>query len=242
MQEFPSTPQWRTVRSAYAISSHSLPIVLTGCNRKPIPSCSPSRLWSSNPLLQARLEGFKRGWKSLGRKDSLEAFKHPSNPADKGFKPVGKVLEGMERFRISSVAKSLGVSTTTIYKHLKRLQTRFKVQTIQEAGVTYLTEEGVDLLREAMAAAQEVVQTVPPAVPVIQEDRLSAIEKSILALVDEVARLKAENQKLRQERRQPTEFERFYLSFFQPVPQFLETAKDRYYHQPLMIAGPDLDS
>lgn len=154
----------------------------------------------------------------------------------------------MERFRISSVAKSLGVSTTTIYKHLKRLQTRFKVQTIQEAGVTYLTSEGVALLQEAIAAAHEIttlVEAVPqvPAHPNSEIARqLEEIRAALLALANENRTLKEEVSTLREKvaATDPAEgFRRFYASFFSPAPRVLETCRDRYYHEPLMLSGPD---
>lgn len=146
-------------------------------------------------------------------------------------------------------------------------QVRYWVQLLghrprREGRVSFVTDDVVDQL-ESMAtlirdgiqpkdAAARIrgggetivhpspVSTIPATLPPNVVDRLDSMERAITLLVDEVSRLKAENLKLRQDRRQPTEFERFYSSFFQPLPKILETCKQRYEFQPLML--PDLSS
>lgn len=142
--------------------------------------------------------------------------------------------------RIADLARKLNVSGMTIRRHIERKRGLLRDHVKEEGGITIISPEGVEILMKSISASNiRPSKPVEFSMPAVQEERLSAIEKSILALVDEVTRLKAENQKLRQERLQPNDFERFYASFFQPVPRVLETARQRYEYPPMMIAYPN---
>lgn len=113
----------------------------------------------------------------------------------------------MERIRISTLAKSLGTSTTTVYKHMKRLETRIAAHVTKEGGVTFITTEGAAILK---ASIQATTVNPPPAIafpvpapmpapvdlaPVV--NRLELMERALYVMVEEIKGLKQENAALR---------------------------------------------
>jgi len=76
---------------------------------------------------------------------------------------------------------------------------------------------------------------------------LSEVKRAMIEMAatfqKETAALRAELTAIRQEsRRMQTPagaFHSWYQGFFQPVPRLLETCRDRYYHQPVMLPAPE---
>jgi transposase-like protein len=107
----------------------------------------------------------------------------------------------LKRFKVSEVAKTFGLSTTAIYKHLKRFQTRLKEHVSKEGGVTLVSEDGVNILRESITTSTVSSREVTPApvlVPV-QDNRLEGIEKALLAMADQMKIIVDQNNALRLE-------------------------------------------
>lgn len=93
---------------------------------------------------------------------------------------------------------------------------------------------------KARPQAAQMVATTSPASDV--SIRFEQIEAAMLALANENRSLRGEVMALRAKiaANDPAkEFERFYSSFFQPVPKVLETCRDRYYHTPLMLTASE---
>lgn len=99
------------------------------------------------------------------------------------------------RYRVADMAKEYGVSTTTIYKHLKRLKPQLKDYLIKEAGITYVAGPGAEILRDAIQTPAEnprQVQTHQPLQPASStlsnqvSSRLEHLEKAVLVLADEL--------------------------------------------------------
>lgn len=113
----------------------------------------------------------------------------------------------MERIRISTLAKSLGTSTTTVYKHMKRLDARLSAHITKEGGITFITNEGAGILKASIQATTVTpvpAVTVPVPVPMPAPvdlapvvNRLDSIEKAFLVMVEEIRNLKQENAALR---------------------------------------------
>ena len=113
----------------------------------------------------------------------------------------------MEQIRISTLAKSLGTSTTTVYKHMKRLDARLSAHVTKEGGVTFITPEGATILKASIQAttvspAPPVVVQVPAPMPAPVDlapvvNRLDSMEKAFLVMVEEMRSLKQENTALR---------------------------------------------
>jgi len=83
--------------------------------------------------------------------------------------------------KVSSVAKQLGITTQAVYKKLAKIGNQIDNHLIKENGVTYLTDEGVELLRSTLQTKpQEQVSPVGNLVATLQktaEERQSIIDK-----------------------------------------------------------------
>lgn len=90
----------------------------------------------------------------------------------------------MKRFKVSEVAKQFGLSTTAIYKHLKRVQTRLKDHVFKDGGLTLISEEGVNILRESITIPTVPSREVTPAAA--PDNRLDGIEKAVLATAEQM--------------------------------------------------------
>jgi hypothetical protein len=53
----------------------------------------------------------------------------------------------MEQVKISQVAKILGVSLNSVYHKVKQNETKLNDELIKTNGVTYVTKEGIEILR-----------------------------------------------------------------------------------------------
>lgn len=115
----------------------------------------------------------------------------------------------MEKIRVSVLAKELQVSTTTIYKHTKRLKDRLSGHLLKESGIFFLDTIGAETIRSAIqatTATPEPVVSLPAFPPVDLAPVLSRsadIEKAILTLAEafkrETDRLRSDNESLRKE-------------------------------------------
>ena len=87
----------------------------------------------------------------------------------------------MNKEKVSSVAKQLGITTQAVYKKLAKIGNQIDNHLIKENGVTYLTDEGVELLRSTLQTKpQEQVSPVGNLVATLQktaEERQSIIDK-----------------------------------------------------------------
>lgn len=90
---------------------------------------------------------------------------------------------------------------------------------------------------EVSAVPVTIPVNLPQADPAIREE-LADLRRAVLLLVDENRAMRQELSRIRQRETPEGAFRGFYASFFRPVPKLLETAKDRYEFQPLMISGP----
>jgi hypothetical protein len=83
--------------------------------------------------------------------------------------------------KVSSVAKQLGISTQAVYKKLAKVGNQIDNHLIKENGVTYLTDEGIELLRATLQAKpQEDVSPVGNLVATLQksaEEKQTIIDK-----------------------------------------------------------------
>ena len=57
----------------------------------------------------------------------------------------------MEKVKFAQVAKILGVSLNSVYRKVKLSETQLNGQVIKENGVTFITTEGVEILRGLFA-------------------------------------------------------------------------------------------
>jgi len=57
----------------------------------------------------------------------------------------------MEQVKISQVAKILGVSLNSVYRKVKQNETKLNDELIKTNGVTYVTKEGIEILRGLFA-------------------------------------------------------------------------------------------
>lgn len=101
----------------------------------------------------------------------------------------------MKQYKVSEVAKVFGLSTTAIYKHLKRFQTHLNGEVSKDAGATLVSEKGIEILREHLSASVVQSREMTPA----KDDRIDGIEKSMLLLVEKMTALVTENAALRSE-------------------------------------------
>lgn len=115
----------------------------------------------------------------------------------------------MERIRVSELAKQTGKTTTTIYKHMRRLQARLESHTTRESGIVFLSPEGAEIVKASMqattttptpAAVPASIQQTAPAVdlsPIV--GRLENLERAFMAVVEELKATRQEVSALRGE-------------------------------------------
>lgn len=146
--------------------------------------------------------------------------------------------------RVSDIAESEKTSTTSVYRAIRRLGKRLEGHSQEDRGVAVFDDEGTAMIRDSIRAASVrpvPVSTAPATVPQEITGRLEEIERAMLTLANENRTLKAEVSVLRERvaSLDPAEgFARFYASFFERTPARLETVRDRYLFQPVMISAP----
>ncbi|EKE13304.1 MAG: hypothetical protein ACD_13C00042G0003 [uncultured bacterium] len=96
----------------------------------------------------------------------------------------------MERLKVSQVAKKLGVTTQAVYKRLATVGEQIATHVTKEKGVTYLTTEGVEILREIFGTKpQEGISGVGNLVATLegqlkeQKEIITNQQKTIEALI-----------------------------------------------------------
>lgn len=108
----------------------------------------------------------------------------------------------MEKYRISAVAKELKLSVTTVYKHVHRLENRLESHITKENGVTYISNAGLQILKDYLATTQTTaIVTVPANREELSQidTRLGGIEKVMLIMAEEVKNSRREIESVRQE-------------------------------------------
>lgn len=103
----------------------------------------------------------------------------------------------MSKHKISEIAKTFGVSTTAVYKHLKRVWNRLEGHTTKEGKTTLLDDEGLEILRGAFETARTATQVITvTAKPEEPNHRLEGIEKVMVLMAEEIKNLRAEVSRL----------------------------------------------
>lgn len=108
----------------------------------------------------------------------------------------------MEKYRISAVAKELNLSVTTVYKHVHRLESKLEGQVTKDAGVTYISAAGLQMLKDYLSTTPTTaVVTVPANREELSQidTRLAGIEKVMLIMAEEVKNSRREVEAVRQE-------------------------------------------
>lgn len=108
----------------------------------------------------------------------------------------------MEKYRISAVAKELKLSVTTVYKHVHRLEDRLEGHITKEIGVTYISDAGLQILKNYLSTTQTTaIVTVPANREELSQidNRLAGIEKVMLILAEEVKNSRREVEAVHQE-------------------------------------------
>lgn len=101
-------------------------------------------------------------------------------------------------YKVSNIAEDLSVSTTTVYKHIKKLKERLSNSKTKEKGVVYFNQEGYDLITSS------ITETIPSAdckslstgFEVGLNDRLKGLEQAVMLLVESNNKLTKQNQNL----------------------------------------------
>lgn len=109
--------------------------------------------------------------------------------------------------RIADVARTLNVSGMTIRRHLERKRAILGTHIREEGGITTISDEGIGILRESVEASSvrplhrkepaTAVSTPPATISPEISNRLEAMEKAIMLLVDENRATREENRNLR---------------------------------------------
>lgn len=184
--------------------------------------------------------------------DSVRRISHAGRARDaRNFAPVGGKPFMVGKMTFSEIAEKVGISPDKVRHWAKALG----IEPAKIRGVCYLEPSAVDFLGEMKSAVSSGLSpqaavallrskpevTVPVSisaarVPDEVRQELAELRAAVLAMAEEIAVLRRQNQTTQKEPR--AEFREFYASFFQPAPKVLETCRDRYYHAPLMLAGP----
>lgn len=128
--------------------------------------------------------------------------------------------------RVSDIARESGVSVQAVYRSIKRLGSRLSGKVQKVNGVTEVSDEAVELIRQSISAAANVttVKPLPCQAPAPSNAalmaRLDEVCRSMLVLVDEVRALRLENDALRLRLAPP-----------QPVREMI--SRDQVQHDPL---------
>lgn len=120
----------------------------------------------------------------------------------------------MKKQKVSEIAKSFGVSTTAIYKHLKRVWNQLKGHVSKEGKTTYLDDIGFEILRKAIENARTSTHVIiVPQKPEEQNQRLEGIEKMMILMAEEIKSLREEVSRLNLKLSPPIETVRPILSW-----------------------------
>lgn len=90
----------------------------------------------------------------------------------------------MEKFKVSQVAKDLGISPTAVYKKFKTSSELFQNHITKEKGITYVDREGFELVKNSLQKpAPEPVSSGSELVETLQKelDRKQGIIESLIA-------------------------------------------------------------
>ncbi|MBF0502552.1 MAG: hypothetical protein HQM09_20610 [Candidatus Riflebacteria bacterium] len=91
---------------------------------------------------------------------------------------------------------------------------------------------------QALRAADRLTGTVKPIdviTPAVITPEIMEMKSAIIAMAKEINALRSEVEVLRKVRQPATDFSSWYASFFERPPARLETTRDRYNFQPLML-------
>jgi len=103
----------------------------------------------------------------------------------------------MAKHKISEISKILGISTTAIYKHFKRVSKRLENHVTKDGKTTYLDDEGFEILRKAIEGARVATNVIAVSQkPEEKNNRLEEIEKIMLLMADEIKNLRNEVSRL----------------------------------------------
>jgi len=94
----------------------------------------------------------------------------------------------MNKLKVSSVAKKLGISTQAVYKKLAKVGDQIGNCLIKENGMTYLTDDGVEMLRSTLQVRAGAVSPVGNLVETLQKslgEKQAIIDKQ-QALIDQL--------------------------------------------------------
>ncbi len=66
----------------------------------------------------------------------------------------------MTKHKVSDIAKDFGLSTTAIYKHLKRVSNQLEGHASKEGKTTLLDDEGLEILRKSIESARMTTHVI----------------------------------------------------------------------------------
>ena len=101
-------------------------------------------------------------------------------------------------YKVSNIAEDLGVSTTTVYKHIKKLKERLLDCKTKEKGVIYFDQRGYDLISSSIKDSVQNTdcKSLSTGFEVGLNDRLKGLEEAIMLLVESNNKLTKQNQAL----------------------------------------------
>ncbi len=101
-------------------------------------------------------------------------------------------------YKVSEIAEIMKVSTTTIYKYIKRLKKDLKDCLVKEKGVNHYNQNGyekiVAAMKETVVSAE--TNTLQTGFEVNLNSRLEGLEKAIMLLVESNKKLSEQNKEL----------------------------------------------
>lgn len=101
-------------------------------------------------------------------------------------------------YKVSEISEHLGVSTTTTYKHIKRLQKQLSEHQIKEKGVNFFNQTGFNLISSSIKAtiSESDCKSLSTGFEVGLNSRLEGLEKAVMLLVESNKQLSDQNKTL----------------------------------------------
>jgi len=101
-------------------------------------------------------------------------------------------------YKVSNIADDLSVSTTTVYKHIKKLKERLVDCKVKEKGVSFFNQRGYELITGSIKETLSVVEYKQLSTGFKEgwNTRLKGLEQAIMLLVESNNKLSEQNQAL----------------------------------------------
>lgn len=138
-------------------------------------------------------------------------------------------------YKVSEIAETMQVSTTTVYKYIKRLKKELKDSLVKEKGVNHYNQSGFEKIVTAMQETVTPAENNPlqTGFEVGLNSRLEGLEKAVMLLVESNKKLSEQNKELAATvLKQNNKLAKIQMKLEKPSPKQIEAWQPKQKKQP----------